>query len=196
MPKSIFGTSIILCQAGLYDQGGSCQDCPEGFYCQGDGKAIACPPHSTTTTDRKVATDCICMAGYYYVSVNGSQDTNCRPCDPKSYKPNVGNGECPLTCPTNADSELASTSLADCFCEPSFYASIDSTTMRLARCIPCTFQGLDCRGGFENRSEANETSDRVHAMPVSLCLGVCFGFLLFFGWAVRVSRKFGYYTYV
>eukprot|EP00435_Cladocopium_sp_Y103_P034368 s881_g8.t2 len=168
--QNVGATSLqqCKCQAGLYDEGGSCQDCPEGFYCQGDGQAIACPRHSTTTTERKVATDCICMAGYYYVSVNGSQDTNCRPCDPRSYKPNVGNGECPLTCPTNADSELASTSLADCFCEPGFYASIDSTTMRLARCIPCTFQGLDCRGGFENRSEANDTSDRVHAMPVSL----------------------------
>ena len=153
-------------QVGLYDDGVACASCPLGFYCPGSGAAVPCPSNSTTTTEGRSPSDCTCTAGFYFVSVNGSRETTCRPCDRGSYKPNVGNAECSLNCPTNADSNWASTSLSDCFCEPGFYASVDKSTNQLARCIPCTFQGLDCRGGFENQS--NSSGDRVHALPISL----------------------------
>ena len=153
-------------QAGLYeDASGVCSTCPKGFYCSGDGLATPCQSNATTLITATSSTDCVCNPGYFY-SVSGNVAV-CRPCNRKSYKPNVGNGDCPLTCPANADSELASIALADCFCEPQFYAGVDATG-QLARCIPCTFEGLGCRGGFENQT--NGSTERVHALPIALCL--------------------------
>ena len=167
-----------MVQEGLYqDQGGLCTTCPEGSYCPGDGLAMACPSNSTTTTQRNARTDCICKPGYFEVTRfarDGSQYTECQPCARKSYKPNLGNGECPLKCPANADSELGAITLADCFCEPTFYASIDSNSGQLAKCIACTFEGLDCRGGFENQTNSSNSSatsePREHALPIALSL--------------------------
>lgn len=143
-----------------------CSACPKGFYCTGDGLATPCQGNATTLITASASTDCVCNPGYFY-SVLGNEAV-CRPCNRKSYKPNVGNGDCPLTCPANADSELASIALADCFCEPQFYASVDATG-QLARCIPCTFEGLGCRGGFENATNGTQ-QERVHALPIALCL--------------------------
>ena len=162
---------VSPCQAGTYaDEAGDCADCQPGFYCPGTGRAMRCPQNSTTVTIGRSPSDCICDAGYYFVAVNGSVDTNCRPCARKTYKPNIGNGECPLTCPTNADSEPAATSLDDCFCDAAFHASLDASTGQLVRCMPCNFQGLDCRGGFENATfdENGTASARVHAQPIAL----------------------------
>lgn len=144
----------------------------EGFYCPGDGQAYVCPPHSSTATLRRTRNDCECLPGYFgvpSVGSDGSQQTNCQPCGRKSYKPNRGNAECPLSCPANADSELAATSLSDCFCEVNYYASIDSG--QLAKCIHCKFEGLDCRGGFENQTHSTSQVG-VHALPIALFL-VC-----------------------
>ena len=33
-----------------------------------------------------------------------------------------------------------------------FCGSIDSNSGQLDKCIACTFEGLDCRGGFENQT--------------------------------------------
>ena len=145
----------------------------EGYYCPGDGQAIPCPANSTTTTQRSAKSDCICKPGHFYVlqvQTDGSEISVCPPCARKSYKPNLGNGECPLNCPANADSELGASSLADCFCEIDYYASIDSNSQQLAKCISCTFEGLDCRGGFEKSS--NASLQGIHALPISKFL-VC-----------------------
>lgn len=161
-------TSDSPCEEGLFeDETGSCTSCLEGYYCPGDGQAILCHANSTTTTQRRAKSDCICKPGHFYVvqvQADGSEISVCPPCARKSYKPNLGNGECPLNCPANADSELGASSLADCFCEMNYYASIDSNSQQLAKCISCTFEGLDCRGGFEKSS--NASLQGIHALPI------------------------------
>ena len=164
--------ALSLWQEGLYDDDmGSCTTCPEGSYCTGDGQKVLCPNNSTTTNQRRARSDCSCKPGYFAVRTfyaDGSQETDCQPCPRKSYKPNLGDGECPLKCPANANSELGAVTLADCFCEPNFYASIDSNSGQLDKCILCTFEGLDCRGGFENQTNHTATSGPgVHALPIA-----------------------------
>ena len=164
--------ALSLWQEGFYDDDmGSCTTCPEGSYCTGDGQKVLCPNNSTTTNQRRARSDCSCKPGYFAVRTfyaDGSQETDCQPCPRKSYKPNLGDGECPLKCPANANSELGAVTLADCFCEPNFYASIDSNSGQLDKCILCTFEGLDCRGGFENQTNHTATSGPgVHALPIA-----------------------------
>ncbi|CAK9031780.1 unnamed protein product [Durusdinium trenchii] len=160
-----------VCEAGLFEaEGGICSGCPEGHYCDGSGFKTLCPPHSTTPNEnqRGMASDCECTAGYFYIS-NGSDQTVCKACDRGRYKPNLGKGpgQCPLTCPANAITEPAASSLSDCFCLPDFYADVEESTGQLARCISCTWEGLLCRGGFENRSAAAPSAPRVHALPIA-----------------------------
>ena len=147
-----------------------CVDCPLGFFCPGTGDAVACPENSTTTITGWSLPICICMAGFYTVP-----DTSlCQPCQRGKYKPNVGNSDCSLACPGNADSDLGSAGLADCFCQPGFHAKIDAATGMLARCAACEYQGLVCPGGFEGAnltSLTNESLPRVHAQPVAELLG-------------------------
>ncbi|CAE7267309.1 SVEP1, partial [Symbiodinium microadriaticum] len=155
------------CQVGLYaDETGACVDCFLGSYCPGTGEAIPCPRNSTTTSVGRSIADCICMAGFYSVQ----DESLCQPCQRGKYKPNIGNGECPLTCPTSADSEPGSSGLGDCFCQPGFHAKTDATTGNLARCATCDYAGLICRGGFEGGNLTNSSSQssrRVHAQPVA-----------------------------
>eukprot|EP00438_Fugacium_kawagutii_P024211 Skav223072 [mRNA] locus=scaffold419:156706:166109:+ [translate_table: standard] len=159
-------------EAGLYaDETAACVSCPVGFYCPGTGQAVACPLNSTTLSGgSSQISACICLAGYYFASV----ELWCEPCHRTRYKPNIGNGECALTCPTNADSELAATSVDDCFCIPNFHANIDSAG-KLASCTSCSYQGLACEGGFVQANIPN-TSDlpRVHAQPLATHLGRVF----------------------
>lgn len=155
------------CQVGLYaDETGACVDCFLGSYCPGTGEAIPCPRNSTTTSVGRSIADCICEAGFYSVQ----DESLCQPCQRGKYKPNIGNGECPLTCPTSADSEPGSSGLDDCFCQPGFHAKTDATTGNLARCATCDYAGLICRGGFEGGNLTNSSSQssrRVHAQPVA-----------------------------
>ncbi|CAL1160422.1 unnamed protein product [Cladocopium goreaui] len=163
-------TSMLECQceAGLYaDENGACIACLEGFYCPGTGQAVICPQNSTTVSPgSSQQSACICLAGYYFASA----ELWCEPCQRRRYKPNQGNGECALTCPTNADSELASTSLDDCFCMPGFHANIDSAG-KLASCTSCSYQGLICEGGFVKANLTNLTNlsniPQVHAQPLA-----------------------------
>ena len=155
-------------KAGLYaDENGACVACLEGFYCPGTGQAVACPQNSTTVSPgSSQQSACICLAGYYFASA----ELWCEPCQRRRYKPNQGNGECALTCPTNADSELASTSLDDCFCMPEFHANLDSAG-KLASCTSCSYQGLICEGGFVKANLTNLTNlsnlSPVHAQPLT-----------------------------
>ena len=131
---------------------------------------MACPENSTTlSAGSSQQSACICLAGYYFASA----ELWCEPCQRRRYKPNQGNGECALTCPTNADSELASTSLDDCFCTPGFHANIDSAG-KLASCTACSYQGLICEGGFVKANLTNLTNlsiPQVHAQPLAKHLG-------------------------
>ena len=150
-------------QAGLFADGsGFCSSCEIGFYCPGTGEAVSCPQNSTTVAlGGRTATDCICLPGYR----KGA--TSCQACEAGTYKPTVGNdATCALECPANSNSDLASTSLADCFCLPGFHAILDNAFDQgsLARCAGCNYQGLNCRGGFENETNGTE---RRHAQPVA-----------------------------
>ena len=43
-----------------------------------------------------------------------------------------------------------------------------ATAGNLIKCILCTFEGLDCRGGFENQTNHTATSGPgVHALPIA-----------------------------
>lgn len=154
---------LASCQTGLYrDDLGNCSTCPVGFYCPGGPDAIVCPAHSTTLSQGSSVSDCICLEGHYFASPS----LFCQPCPRGQYKPEIGNGECALTCPTNADSELASTSLDDCFCMPEFHANMDENG-QLATCIACTYSGMICQGGFVDPNATNMTATfpKVHSQP-------------------------------
>ena len=160
---------LASCQTGLYrDDLGNCSTCPVGFYCPGGPDAIACPAHSTTLSQGSSVSDCICLEGHYFASPS----LFCQPCPRGQYKPEIGNGECALTCPTNADSELASTSLDDCFCMPEFHANMDENG-QLATCIACTYSGMICQGGFVDPNATNMTATfpKVHSQPFAGQLG-------------------------
>lgn len=141
------------------------------FYCPGGPDAIECPAHSTTVTGgtQSQQADCICLAGYYFAS----PDLWCQPCARGRYKSEVGNGECALSCPTNADSEPASIGLDACFCQPEYHANMDDEG-QLATCIACTYSGLLCEGGFVeiNLTDSQQTLPRVHSQPFARCLGI------------------------
>lgn len=158
------------CEAGLFqDDTGACATCPAGFYCPGTGAAVLCPLNSTTVTVGRQKSDCICLPGYHFAS----PELWCEPCQRRRYKPNLGNGECALTCPTNADSEVASTSLDDCYCVAEHHAMLDSAG-KLASCQSCSYEGLGCKGGFESMNltglDPNATLPRVHSQPLALQL--------------------------
>ena len=84
----------------------------------------------------------MCLPGYQFASSEW-----CAPCPRARYKPAVGNAECALTCPTNADSELASTSQS---------------------CRSCSYQGLVCLGGWSG----NNNTARLHSQPLALHPGL------------------------
>ena len=152
---------------GLYgDASGECAVCMLGYYCPGTGEAIQCPRNSTTTSVGRSLTDCICMAGFYSVQ----DESLCQPCQHGKYKPNIGNGECPLACPTSADSQLGASSLDDCYCQSGFHALTDASTGSLARCALCDYTGLACRGGFEGANltlTSGASVPRTHAQPIA-----------------------------
>ena len=96
------------------------------------------------------------------------------PCPRTRYKTAVGTGECSLTCPTNADSELASIGLDDCFCRPGFHAEL--VNGKLESCKSCSYQGLVCLGGWEGE---DLNVSRIHAQPLAQRPGSKSPFLAF-----------------
>ena len=138
------------CGAGMYEQDAECLSCVTGFYCNGTGAAFRCPENSTTISEgSRSLTDCICIAGHQVATAVESSATFCEPCAPGRYKPNLGNGVCFNTCPSNAGSGPASIELDDCYCLPAHVAELDSTG-KLNRCASCAlYSGLVCPGGFD-----------------------------------------------
>lgn len=128
---------ILLREAGLTRYADdTCGTCPIGFYCPGsDGISIQCPPSSTTITQGKQKSDCVCVAGYSKNNI--ADDPWCEPCPRRKYKEFSGNSGCTLTCPAGSDSEEGSTSLSDCYCNPGFHADLDDLE-QLEACKPCS----------------------------------------------------------
>eukprot|EP00913_Durusdinium_trenchii_P023249 g21827.t1 len=141
----------------------TCGTCPIGFYCPGsDGISIQCPPSSTTITQGKQKSDCVCVAGYSKNNI--ADDPWCEPCPRRKYKEFSGNSGCTLTCPAGSDSEEGSTSLSDCYCNPGFHADLDDLE-QLEACKPCSsYTGLVCPGGFEENGNLSN-GERVHVQP-------------------------------
>ena len=139
------------CGGGLHEEGGVCTSCEVGFYCTGTGYAERCPPNSTTISHgARTATECLCTAGYQAQGPweASQQATLCDPCPSGRYKSTLGNGVCFQACPSNADSEPASTAVDDCYCIHGYVAELDSTG-KLDRCSSCAlYRGLVCTGGF------------------------------------------------
>eukprot|EP00438_Fugacium_kawagutii_P034186 Skav233184 [mRNA] locus=scaffold24:201013:202275:+ [translate_table: standard] len=157
------------CLPGLYDVNGSCQVCGKGFYCPGTGEAIKCTSGATSFRRSTSASDCLCQAGHY--SVNGSK---CNLCPRGFYKQVQGNEpSCPLSCPTNGDSEEGARSPSDCFCLPGHYAEVDPETGVLARCTSCAiYTNLICHGGRHLDHNQTDTADMPssvssHVLPVA-----------------------------
>jgi len=104
--------------------------------------------------------DCLCEPGYQLVG------NDCKPCQAGHYKPEMGNGGCLFSCPANADSEPAAAGLHDCKCKLGTHARLGASNQLLA-CVPCTYDGLECRGGFEGglNTSLEDRTTRVHARP-------------------------------
>eukprot|EP00438_Fugacium_kawagutii_P034128 Skav216726 [mRNA] locus=scaffold653:86735:90308:+ [translate_table: standard] len=149
-----------LCWPGLYNVNGSCDVCSPGFYCPGTGEALACTTGATSFSRSTSPSDCFCKAGHY--SGSGSK---CHLCPRGTYKQVQGNAaSCPFSCPTNADSEEGSTSLADCFCLPEHFAEVDGGV--LTRCTSCAiYTNLLCRGGFHLDPNRTNTPDMPSPWP-------------------------------
>ena len=141
-------TSIedCVCQAGTFDEGGSCSDCKANFFCPGTGQAEECPRNTESRVTGSRSSDaCLCKAGYYL------KGAACEPCERGRYKGNIGDEPCTQFCPPNADSEPGAMSLNDCFCIEGHHAMIAAG--QLDRCASCSsYAGLVCKGGFDVNS--------------------------------------------
>ena len=141
-------TSMLecLCRAGFSrpenETDASCINCRPGFFCNGTGVAFSCPEGATSLEAARSLQDCSCEAGRY------KDGSSCKLCPSGRYNPFGGNeASCPLQCPTSSSSANGSSSLADCFCLPGFYAQTEGGS--LARCASCdTLSTLRCPGGF------------------------------------------------
>lgn len=141
------------CRAGSFNDSahGGCMACTVGSYCNGTGTQFECPRHSTTTDSRsRTISDCVCEAGYQLSKrAHSSEDFFCESCLQGFYKPNAGNDTCSLSCPKNALSIVAATSIRDCYCLTDHHAELDDAG-NLSRCAGCSrYSGLRCPGHFE-----------------------------------------------
>ena len=144
------------CEKGTY--GEDCAPCPKGSYCPGSGTNKSCPLNSTTESGGSSSIeDCKCLPGHQ--PSENSDSPPCEPCQPGRYKRSVSNEKCFETCPSNANSPPASTEPDNCSCEVGHYALLNEAG-ELDRCASCTFDGLNCSGGF------NESGS--HAEPQSI----------------------------
>ncbi|CAE7458020.1 dbo [Symbiodinium sp. CCMP2592] len=140
------------CQSGLFEQGGSCNLCPMGSFCDGSGTAARCPDHSTTESmGSRTNASCLCDAGYQ------REESGCVPCPRSFYKESQSNALCSQRCPVNADSYAASTSQSSCFCKPGHHAWLTGD-QTLQQCMSCAaYGGLTCPGEWDE--------DGKHAQP-------------------------------
>ncbi|CAE7553076.1 lgals3bpb [Symbiodinium natans] len=145
------------CQPGLVGID-NCTECFADFFCPGTGEAFECPNGATSPAGSTSASACICRPGYRLL------ESMCEPCQSGRYKLAPGNAtECPFQCPTNSESGIGSTSLADCYCSPGYFAEQD-VAGQLTRCATCAAQGqLRCLGGFQ--TIGNESV--LHMRPIA-----------------------------
>lgn len=145
---------ISGCAAGQYKENGSCQACPAGYYCSGDGTKTPCAPG--TYSKSTGATSCTpCDRGSYQPE---SGKTSCLTCDPGTFAGGTGNTRCtycsPGTiaqypgsyqCTACGTGTYASGSAAtECKpCSPGTYASKDKT-----KCESCP-AGFYCNGTLD-----------------------------------------------
>jgi len=130
------------CPSGLYMgvECGTCQSCPEGFYCQGGPdnerrpcaagtwvdyinafECESCPAHSTSRRGAVSIDLCQCSPGF---TGEAASAAGCRQCV-DSYKPTAGPDPC-TPCPANTvtSGEAPAERRADCKCLPGYHNPI------------------------------------------------------------------------
>ncbi|XP_053380894.1 uncharacterized protein LOC123563563, partial [Mercenaria mercenaria] len=175
---------ILVCSPGFEDVGGSCQECPRGFYKIESAAAKCKPCQGGTTTESTGATNpgsCslpACTAGQYLDKVTNPLSPVCRSCDYDTYQDEIWQEQC-KTCPDNkvtlslkADEE--SDCVLDCesgreynstnglceFCPIGFYRN--KADRQQPQCQLCPIDKLTAGEGGKDVSEcviANCTTD-------------------------------------
>ena len=148
-------TSLLECHCrpGSIEEGNSCRECSEDFFCAGEGEEVPCPVGATSRAGSSTPADCVCGPGYYFRKAEEAEEGNCELCEPGRYKPSLANEAlCALQCPTNAESPNGSTSIANCSCTAGYYAELDQADS-ITRCASCQpLPHLYCPGGFHLQS--------------------------------------------
>eukprot|EP00960_Hanusia_phi_P018265 538163-Hanusia_phi.AAC.1 len=122
--------SQCLCNRGYEKVGDECVSCPAGTYksaytdtpCQ----CLQCALYATSAVGSLYKPACECIPGY-----RATTGKNCLACAMGTYKSVTGNYACEL-CPDNTWSDMASTSINDCLCLPSY-------TFYNGACIQCDY---------------------------------------------------------
>lgn len=127
--------SDCTCVAGTYGpNGGTCQDCPAGFYCGGGTTAVECPDANDNSDEKSdELTDCTCNSGYY--GLNGGV---CAECLPGNY---CEGGTDQIACTTvdaHMTSDAGSSIPEDCKCVEGFTGT---NGVSCAACSPGTYKG-------------------------------------------------------
>lgn len=106
----VHGARAESCDAGYYDNDGTCTECPAGSYCTGNGVKVQCSGNKISVAGSDAETDCdACSGDTPYAN---SDHTECVACGGLNEYHNNG------VCET---------------CNPGYFANADHT-----ECVPCS----------------------------------------------------------
>ncbi|UKJ88387.2 hypothetical protein MACJ_000831 [Theileria orientalis] len=159
------------CRDGEYYDGGSCLQCPVGYYYSVSlnprvgsdwPKCTKCPENKITRREGSSSLeDCTCDKGSTVVIDPVTSLEICEPCPPGTYKSTVGSEPCIGSCYKNSETKvLGSTSDEErrCECFPGYYWG--GHDQGINECVECE-KGYFCLGGFKsnrNKCPKNMTS--------------------------------------
>ena len=151
----------------------TCDRCPAGSYCPGNGtRPQVCPAHSTSPTGSVLAKDCRCRPGYYQTDVHlygdwvgepifdelGLSSHQCFACSIDTFCPGDGTF---LPCPTHSfTTHSTSSQRLDCQCFPGYYRDGEQATFETAfECALCTPNDYCFNNSRYNCSDERMLSD-------------------------------------
>lgn len=157
--RSLAGILSANCAPGMFElhenevpEDSQCRICTSGFYCVG-GLASAktkCPTLKTTLAQgSKREKSCVCQGG------NSMDDAQvCIPCPTGRYRPltNDSTSAC-LFCPNNTTSQIGSSSLVQCYCQPPFRDVDDDPSV-----FDCAISSDGTGMSFDGRTNAEVPS--------------------------------------
>jgi hypothetical protein len=173
--QAAFLESQCACPKGQYRTPGThgCRSCEPGHYCPGDNTLMQCVVDKPSTWTKETSFEafdnesCHCERGWFR-----AQETQlCTMCDPGYYKSDIDNGEgrctqrCSFEYGFRSTSQVAATSLFDCYCQPQSFLNNKTT-----QCEACPVAGVECLGGFVNETGADNSTNRgprKHMLPTS-----------------------------